>query len=194
MSDPTLVRSGDVEIDLSTRIVTRAGGSIRIEPKAATVLRYLIGANGRVVWREDLLDHCWTPGDGSDEALVQAVGQLRRAFDDDARRPRFIETVPKAGYRWIGGPSTSSSAPDRRKGPSIATHMGPARAPIVIALVCLAAVAIVAASLLPVPRSGPQVEIEATAANVSGAPGRRYQIRGDPDAVQAEMRRLGLDK
>lgn len=194
MSDTSLVRSGDVEIDLSTRIVRRAGASTRIEPKAASVLHCLIEANGEVVRREYLLDHCWTVGGGSDEALVQVVGQLRRALDDDARRPRFIETVPKGGYRWAGfDPSTRPLDTGRRGTPGRASTR-PSPGHIALALICLVAAIIVVVNVLPVSRPVPQVEVEATDGTTDGAPGRRYQIRGDPEAVQAEMRRLGLEK
>lgn len=89
------------DIDLDAREVLRPDGPRRLEPKAAAVLAELMRADGRVVCREALLDACWGGEAGSDEALTQAIAQLRRAFGDDPRRPRFIGTVHRTGYRWL---------------------------------------------------------------------------------------------
>lgn len=92
---------GDISIDLESRGVMRAGKAIRLEPKAAAVLRALIAADPEPVSREQLLDLCWEQGRGSDEALTQAIAQIRRALGEDSGAPRFIATVPKVGYRWL---------------------------------------------------------------------------------------------
>jgi hypothetical protein len=89
------------DIDLEAREVLHPDGARRLEPKAAAVLAELMRAGGKVVCREALLDACWGGEAGSDEALTQAIAQLRRAFDDDPRRPRFIGTVHRTGYRWL---------------------------------------------------------------------------------------------
>jgi transcriptional activator of cad operon len=96
-----LLRFGDALIDLPAREIRVGGRLTRIEPRAAAVLADLIGRAGAVVQREALLDGCWPPGEGSDEALTQAVAQLRRALGDDPKAPDYIVTVPKAGYRWV---------------------------------------------------------------------------------------------
>lgn len=71
---------------------------IRLEPRSAAILAQLQAANGAVVTRHELLDRCWEPGGGSDEALTQAVAQVRRAFEQlQVASP--IETLAKRGYR-----------------------------------------------------------------------------------------------
>lgn len=97
-------------IDLDAREVRGPDGARRLEPRAAAVLAELMKADGRVVCREALLEACWGGEAGSDEALTQAIAQLRRAFDDDPRRPRFIETVHRTGYRWLA-PAPAEAAP-----------------------------------------------------------------------------------
>ena len=104
---------GAVAIDFDGRSVQGAWGARRIEPRAAQVLERLVEAGPAVVSRDTLLEHCWPDGDGSDEALTQAIAQLRRALGDKPGAPRFIQTVPKRGYRWIGE-EASASLPARR--------------------------------------------------------------------------------
>jgi hypothetical protein len=53
------------------------------------------------VSREELIEHVWQGAAVTDDALVQRIVDLRKAFGDDSRHPRFIKTVPKAGYRFI---------------------------------------------------------------------------------------------
>ena len=107
----TVLRFGDIVIDLAVREV-RAGRRLsRIEPRAAAVLGVLIARAGQVVSREALLDTCWREAAGSDEALTQAVAQLRRALADDPRAPSCIATVSKGGYRWIA--QSRQAAPRR---------------------------------------------------------------------------------
>lgn len=117
------VSAAGAAIDLSAREVIGPDGRRRLEPRAAAVLAALVEAGGAVVGRDALLDGCWRDGEGSDEALTQAVAQIRRALGDDPRRPRFVGTVHRTGYRWLGRepapeaaavPAPSPQAPPRR--------------------------------------------------------------------------------
>ncbi|HMB91255.1 MAG TPA: winged helix-turn-helix domain-containing protein [Rhodothermales bacterium] len=73
----------------------------RLEPKATQVLVYLAERAGQVVPRSALLDDLWPDVFVTENALSRCISQLRKAFDDDPRDPRFIETIPKTGYRLI---------------------------------------------------------------------------------------------
>lgn len=86
------------------------GRSTRLTPKAATVLHLLASRAGETVRRNEILDAAWSPGPASDEALTQVIAELRRAFADDAREARWIATIPKLGYRWVG-PAPVASPP-----------------------------------------------------------------------------------
>lgn len=92
---------GDWLIDPATRRFSRGDEARRVSPKAALVLKILAEARGAVVPREHLLDQVWPEVTVGEEVLTQAIAELRRAFNDSARRPRYIETVPKAGYRLL---------------------------------------------------------------------------------------------
>ena len=101
-----------VRIDLEAREVVRGGVIVRLEPKAAAVLRALIAGDGAPVSRERLLDLCWESDQGSDEALTQAIAQIRRALGDDPAAPRFVVTIPKLGYRWMGDRDQPAPQPE----------------------------------------------------------------------------------
>lgn len=89
------------------RVEPRAGfisndaESIRLEPKVMNVLAVLASADGEVVSRQALLDEVWPNQVVTDDVLTTAISTLRRHLGDDPRQSRFIETVPKRGYRLI---------------------------------------------------------------------------------------------
>jgi TolB-like protein/Tfp pilus assembly protein PilF len=72
-----------------------------IEPRAFDLLLYLIEHRGRVVEKGELFDQVWKRSFVTDSALTQEIKQIRQAIGDDAGAPRYIETVPKRGYRFI---------------------------------------------------------------------------------------------
>lgn len=92
---------GEVSIDVESRRVRAPVGASSLEPRVFDLLLTLVERPGLTASRDHLIETVWGETDGSDEALSQAVAKLRRALGDDARAPRFIETVPKLGYRWI---------------------------------------------------------------------------------------------
>jgi tetratricopeptide (TPR) repeat protein len=68
-----------------------------------------------VVTREEILEHLWPDVIVGDDALARAISKLRRALGDDPRAPRFIETIPKRGYRLIAtAPAAGEAVPARR--------------------------------------------------------------------------------
>lgn len=96
-----LLRIGDWTLDASLNEVRRGDVTVRLEPKAIEVLAYLARHSGEVVGREQLLSAVWPGAVVGDDTLTQAVIKLRKALGDDARRPAFIETISKRGYRLI---------------------------------------------------------------------------------------------
>lgn len=107
-------RLGPWEVHPAANRLTRIGSAgeqvdatneprvVRLEPKVMHLLVALADHAGEVVSRQALLDTVWAGAHVTDEALTTAAYQLRRALGDDARRARFIETVPKGGYRLVG--------------------------------------------------------------------------------------------
>lgn len=99
--------------------------SQRIEPKVAEVLVYLARRAGQVVSREELLSAVWPGVVVGDDALTQAIIKLRKALGDDARRPAYIETLSKRGYRLIA-PASVAGEPARPVAPGPADDALPA--------------------------------------------------------------------
>lgn len=92
---------GDQLVDTDTlRVLTRPEGT-RLTPKAAAVLLQLARNGGRTLSRDDLLDEVWKGTCPTPDVLTQAVKDLRRALGDDLQAPRYIETVPRLGYRLV---------------------------------------------------------------------------------------------
>lgn len=74
---------------------------LKVEPRLMEVLVRLARANGRVVRKEQLVAEIWDNYGGGEEALLQSISKLRKLFQDDPRRPKVIETIPKKGYRLL---------------------------------------------------------------------------------------------
>src|SRR3989442_4348957 len=89
--------------------VASSGGCIRLgqqEPhlrqQAFQVLVSLLERHERLVTKEELMDRVWKDTAVTDDVLVQCVMDIRKAIGDDSRNPRFVRTIPKVGYRFIG--------------------------------------------------------------------------------------------
>jgi DNA-binding winged helix-turn-helix (wHTH) protein len=92
------------------RLSHRGGEGVQLEPKMMDVLVRLARSPGDVVSREDLIDAVWPEVFISESVLTRAIAGLRRALGDDARAPRYIETISKRGYRLLGVTSVSRRA------------------------------------------------------------------------------------
>lgn len=97
-----IYRFGDVEVEPGGRELRRGGARVALEPKALDVLLVLLRDAGRVVDKRRLLAEVWADVHVSDSSLARSVTQVRRALGDDIKSPRYIETVPTRGYRFIG--------------------------------------------------------------------------------------------
>ena len=104
------LRFDDVEIDTQSFRLSKAGSSVQVEPKALKLLIFMVESRGRLVERRELIDAVWNDAFVSDHVLNRAIGQLRKALADDAKEPRYIETVPTLGYRFIA-PVESTAPP-----------------------------------------------------------------------------------
>ena len=98
-----LVRFGDFETDLQTGELFRQGRKIPLEDKPFQLLATLLERPGQLVTREDLRRKIWPPGTYVDfgRCVNIAVTKLRHALSDSSDSPRYVETLPKRGYRLI---------------------------------------------------------------------------------------------
>jgi Tol biopolymer transport system component/DNA-binding winged helix-turn-helix (wHTH) protein len=94
-------RFGGIDIDLSNLRVTVNGEVRTLEPKSFRLLQFLIENRGRAVPKDEMLSAVWTDTAVTDNALTRAVAQIRKALDDDPKEPRYVETIPTVGYRFL---------------------------------------------------------------------------------------------
>jgi Tol biopolymer transport system component/DNA-binding winged helix-turn-helix (wHTH) protein len=95
------LRVGEHVVDIGAlRLLTRPDHP-RLTSKAAAVLIELVRHAGDTVMRDQLLDRVWADRVTTPDVLTQAIKELRRAFNDDAKPSRYIETIPKVGYRLL---------------------------------------------------------------------------------------------
>ena len=99
-----LVRFADFKLDLRTGDLHRDGASLKLQPQPARVLVMLVSRAGEIVTRQELAKEVWGSETFVDfeQGLNFAIRQIRAVLEDDADRPRFVETLPKRGYRFIG--------------------------------------------------------------------------------------------
>ena len=104
--------------------VSNSGTTAHLEPKVMEVLVCLAGQPGEPVTKEQLLHTVWPDTFVSDDVLTRSISELRRVFADDAKDSRFIQTIPKRGYRLIapvvGVGEVSPTSPTK---PPIAEHI-----------------------------------------------------------------------
>ena len=97
------------QVEPSLNSVTGPAGTIRLEPKVMQVLVLLAAHAGQVVAKERLIHTVWPDTFVTDDVLTRAISELRRVFGDDAKESRFIQTIPKSGYRLIARVSPSGA-------------------------------------------------------------------------------------
>src|ERR1700731_2836438 len=121
----SVVRFGTYEVSLRSGEVRKSGLRIRVQQQPMKLLEILLERPGEVVTREELRGRVWTNesfGD-FDQALNIAVAKLRSALGDSAENPRFIETLPKRGYRFIAEVSVVDADVRSKKPESVAEDL-----------------------------------------------------------------------
>src|SRR5262245_58503860 len=109
---PVAFSIGEWRVNPSLRTIANGQREVRLEPKQIDVLVLLAEHAGQVVSKERLLQTVWADTFVGDEVLSRAVSELRRALGDDPKTPRFIQTIPKGGYRLIAPVNADGILPD----------------------------------------------------------------------------------
>jgi len=119
-----LVRFDAFEVDLRAEELYKAGRKIKLQVQPFHVLAILLESPGEVITREEMRERLW-PADtfvDFDHSLNTAVKKLRQALGDDKKKPRYVETLPKRGYRFLGTvklpAAAKESATTRAVGPA----------------------------------------------------------------------------
>src|SRR5690242_17769503 len=100
---PRLIRFGIFEADLNAGELRKSGSRIRLQEQPFQILAMLLERPGQIITREELRSRLW-PGDtfvDFEHGVNSAVARLRDALGDSADSPRYIETLPRRGYRLI---------------------------------------------------------------------------------------------
>ena len=96
-----IYRFGRFQVDDDDFRLSADGLTVPLEPKTLSVLLYLIRNRSRVIRKGEIMDGVWKEANVTESTLTRSIGLLRRALGDDSRDPRFIETVPTVGFRFV---------------------------------------------------------------------------------------------
>jgi two-component system, OmpR family, KDP operon response regulator KdpE len=103
---PVRFRTDELEIDLDTNSVTRAGAEVRLTKTEWALLTELCQHPGKLLTHRWLLERVWGPGYAEDVDVLRVfVSQLRKKLERDPARPKLIATDPGIGYRWLLRPT-----------------------------------------------------------------------------------------
>src|SRR6188768_207397 len=102
-TDTRTVRFGSFELDVRLRELRTGSTRVRLQDQPFEILRLMLERPGEVITREELQQRLWPDGTFVDfeHSLNAAVKRLRAALGDSADNPRFVETLPRRGYRFI---------------------------------------------------------------------------------------------
>ena len=105
-------RLGPWLIEPALNRITLEGDPIHVEPRIMHVMVCIASRPGEVVSRNEIMETVWANVVVNEEATTQAISRLRQVLGDESRAPRFIETIPKAGYRLIAPLTPATERPD----------------------------------------------------------------------------------
>jgi len=152
-------RVGPWLVQPSLNSISENGTSTRLEPKVMEVLVCLSNRAGESITKEELLQTVWPDTFVSDDVLKRSISELRRVFGDDAHESRFIETIPKRGYRLVAPvkPANGTLPADFEKSQTLkieAPQAQPANRKWKVGLIALGIVVVVCGLLLALSVAG----------------------------------------
>src|SRR5690349_4645512 len=92
---------GEFVLDADEKVILRNGAPVAITPKVFNLLFVLVEKHGHIVEKATLMDLVWPDSFVEESNLTFTMRQLRKALGDNTHEPRFIETVPRRGYRFV---------------------------------------------------------------------------------------------
>jgi DNA-binding winged helix-turn-helix (wHTH) protein/tetratricopeptide (TPR) repeat protein len=111
-----VLRFGDFTLDLSRRVLLRAGTEVALRPQVFDVLVYLAEHHGRVIAKKELFDAVWGGAARTDDSVVQCIVDIREALADTGHR--LVKTVPRRGYLFTGEVAPAPPKPAPTAGPA----------------------------------------------------------------------------
>ncbi len=125
MPKPSVIRFGPFTADLDSGELLREGVRLRLQAQPFQLLTLLLTRTGEVLTRDEIREKLW-PADtfvDFDHSLGTAINKIRAALRDSAEEPRFIETLPKRGYRFIGKIAIAAEAEPGAPPPELANSL-----------------------------------------------------------------------
>jgi DNA-binding winged helix-turn-helix (wHTH) protein/TolB-like protein len=153
MSPPAKLRIGDWCVDPAAGQISRGGEVVRVEARTLRLLLELAEHPGQTVSLDSLLDRVWAGVIVTPDSVYQAVAALRRMLGDDPKRPRYIATVPRLGYRMVAPVqpwADGAAAPARRRASTWAAGVIAATLAVSIGAVVVSQVLVHAGARKPV--------------------------------------------
>ncbi len=204
---PRIARFGVFELDLKAGELRRNGRKIKLQEQPFEILSLLLEHPGEVVTPEQIIAKLWPDGTvvEYEHSIRTAVKKLRQALSDDAETPRYVDTRPRRGYRFIAlvnGADVAASVKETRRGKEIPTrsrwyHWTTA----IVSLVALAATLFTLNAFRVRDRflgspSVPRIQSLAVLplTNLSGDPAQEYFSDGMTDAMITELAQIGSIK
>ena len=199
-SVPPTLRFGVFELDPQAGELRKKGMKIRLQGQPVEILAMLLQRPGETITREELQKKLW-PADtfvDFEQGLNNAMKRLRAALDDSAESPRFVETLPRHGYRFIGSLNGSRQIP-------VAEAKSTSRLRLVRRAGSLGALAAIATAAMLVGlnvrgwrdrllKSAPKPQIQALAVlpltNLSGDPEQEYFADGMTESLITELGKI----
>ena len=213
---PRVLRFGAFEADLQARALRRQGMQIKLQEQPFQILAFLLEHPGEIVTRDQLREKLW-PADtfvDVDNSVNAAVNRLREALGDSAESPRFVETLPRRGYRFVapvtevrvserdpGAENTSAAAQSRPGKARTGGNLNHRRSVAKLSVAVMLVVVLVAASAWNwekwrVRRSAlhdtPQIKslVVLPLANLSGDSSQDYFADGMTDELTTDLARI----
>jgi TolB-like protein/DNA-binding winged helix-turn-helix (wHTH) protein/Tfp pilus assembly protein PilF len=201
-----LASFGEFEVRLDSGEIYRNRSRVRVPDQSFQVLKILLGRPGKLVTREDLRRQLWAEDTfvDFDHGLNNSVNRLREALGDSASAPRYIETLPRRGYRFIAPVSWSRTDEDDSSAPSVPDPLAakadsqeastaPRSRSVFTWFAAAASLLLLAGLSVPLHRtlSGKHLHIRSLAVlplvNLTGDPAQEYLADGLTDALIASL-------
>jgi TolB-like protein/DNA-binding winged helix-turn-helix (wHTH) protein/Tfp pilus assembly protein PilF len=195
-SKATLLSFGTFKVDLKTSELRKAGIKQKLAPQPFQVLQALLEHPGEVITREQLRDLLWPDHTSVDYdlAVKKAINRLREVLGDSADSPRFIETIPRQGYRFLAQvQAVDSSGPRATAHPRVPWKLAVGLTSFIAAALLLGfnvgklRTRIFAYSRAPEIRSIAVLSLQ----NLSNDPAQEYLSEGITDALTTDLAQIG---
>jgi DNA-binding winged helix-turn-helix (wHTH) protein len=196
-------RFGTYELDPRAGELRKAGVKVRLQEQPLQILTLLLERPGEIVTRQEIRSKLWPDGIfvDFDHGLNAAVKRLREALGDSAENPRFVETIPRRGYRFLAPVHTPGADTIAPVAPPVpARRRNWVRGAVGVLLLAVLPLALnvggVRGRLFP--SAGPPGEIESIAVlplkNLSGDPEQDYFVAGMHEALTTELSKISALK